>query len=54
MSSSLCRRFIRESKLNWDANSYWTSIQEAYEAIEEIKYKKLGTDGRVDILKKIL
>lgn len=36
-----------------DANSYWGGIQKTYESIEETKYQKLGTDGRVGILKRM-
>ena len=35
-----------------DINSYWDEIQEAYESIDTTKYQKLGTNGRVGILRK--
>lgn len=36
-----------------DINSYWSELQENYESIDETKYQKLGTDGRVGVLKKV-
>jgi hypothetical protein len=36
-----------------DVNSFWNEVQEIYETIDPTKYQKLGTDGRVGILKKI-
>lgn len=36
-----------------DITPYWGDIQEVYETIDPTRYHKLGSDGRVGILKKI-
>jgi hypothetical protein len=36
-----------------DISSFWNQLQKIYESIDETKYQKLGTDGRVGVLKKI-
>lgn len=36
-----------------DIYSFWPDLQETYQAIDETRYQKLGTDGRVGVLKKI-
>ncbi|GAB4411444.1 MAG: hypothetical protein Fur0044_05420 [Anaerolineae bacterium] len=36
-----------------DITPYWGEIQEIYETIDPTRYHKLGSDGRVGILKKI-
>jgi hypothetical protein len=36
-----------------DIYSFWTELQKIYESIDETKYQKLGTDGRIGVLKKL-
>jgi len=36
-----------------DIDEFWGDLQETYESIDETKYQKLGTDGRVGVLKKV-
>ena len=36
-----------------DIYSFWPELQETYSSIDETKYQKLGTDGRIGVLKKI-